>query len=195
MKKHFLLMILGVLLVAPTFAQKRGKKVELKLTDRNYYIRNVANKKYLDIPGYAHRASKKNGANVQMWDLDDGMDRQVKFIPAGNGYYHIRFQHAKMNLDVHGCYDGKWFCGTYKKDKGANIQIWNAGDSKPQQWKIEQIKPGQFKIKNRYSGKVLDAAGSGLNKNGGNVLQWDWHGKSNQLWELVDVKTGHRYQL
>ncbi|SRR6056297_353568 len=190
------LLIFTVLLISVSgFSQKRKKRVKLDLTGRNYYIRCVANQKYLDIPGYGHRASKDNGADVQLWNLDKGMDRRVKFIPAGNGYYHIRFQHAKMNMDVHGCYSGEWFCGTYKDEKGANVQIWSAGSSKPQEWKLDQINPGEFRIINRYSGKVLDANGHRLNDNGCEVQQWDWHGGDNQLWELVDVKTGHRYQL
>jgi hypothetical protein len=193
--KQIILIMAVIFISLPGFSQKRGKRVKLELTGRNYYIRCVANQKYLDIPGYSGNAQKDNGADVQLWDLDDGLDRRVKFIPAGNGYYHIRFQHAKMNMDVHGCYSGKWFCGTYKDEKGANVQIWSAGSSKPQEWKLKQINPGQFQIKNRYSGKVLDASGGGRDKNGETVHQWDWHGGDNQLWELVDVKTGHRYQL
>ena len=157
-------------------------------------MKNVAAGKYLDLPGYALKAKKNNGATVQLWDLDDGADRKIKFIPAGNGYYYIRFQHANVNMDVHGCFKGKLFCGTYKTDKGANVQIWNAGNSKPQQWKLEQVNPGQFRIINRYSGKVLDASGKNISKNGCNVLQWNKHDGKNQLWEMVDVKTATRYQ-
>ena len=192
--RSLIFLLLAILLPLVTYAQKRGKRTTLSLTDRAYYLRCVANEKYLDIPGAGRDASKDNGADVQLWDLDKGMDRQVKFISAGNNYYFIRFQHAKMHLDVHGCYEGDWFCGTYKKETGANVQIWSAGNSKPQQWKLEQINPGQFRIINRYSKKVLDASASGLDKNGGDVQQWTWNGNDNQLWELVDVKTGSRYQ-
>lgn len=198
MKKNALIanLLIAFLLLSPviTFAQKKTKKVKLDLEETTFHIRNVANGKYLDLQGYASKAQSHSGANVQLWDLDEGNDRKLKFIPSGNGYYYIQFQHAKVNLDVHGCYDGKLFCGTYKKEKGANVQIWKAGSSKPQQWKLEQIKPGKFRIINRYSGKSLDASAKGLNKNGGNVLQWTWHGNDNQLWELIDVKTGAKYQ-
>jgi len=180
-----------ILITTISFSQKRTVKTKLKLTEHTFYIKSVSAQKYLDLPGYASTAQKQNGASVEIWDLDDGNDRKFKFVPAGNGYYNIQCQHTKSNLDVHGCYDGKWFCGTYKKDKGANIQIWSAGNSKPQQWKIEQVKPGKFKIVNRYSGKVLDATGKG---NGSNVVQWTWHGGSNQLWEIIDVKTSTHYQ-
>jgi len=189
-----LIIVLMLASSAAVNAQKGGRRTTLSLTERNYHLRNVANGKYIDIPGYPGDADTDNGADVQLWDLDEGEDRKVKFVPAGGDYYYIRVQHARMNLDVHGCYKGHWFCGTYKTEKGANVQIWSAGKSKPQQWKLEQINPGEFRIINRYSNKVLDAAGSGLDENGGNVHQWTWHGGDNQLWELVDVKTGSRYQ-
>ncbi len=176
-------------------AQKRTVKSSISLEGNTFHIKNVNNGLYLDLSGRGGQAEKHNGANVQLWKLDDGNDRKVKFIPTDNGYYKIQFLHAKVNLDVHGCFDGKWFCLTYKKEKGANIQIWADGsNAQPQQWMLEQINPGQFKIVNRYSGKVLDAQGGGT-KNGTNVIQWTWSGNSNQLWELIDVKTGTRYQL
>lgn len=182
-----------VMMSFSSFAQKTGEIVNIDLTQNTFYIKCVANGKYLDLPGYAEKAQKENGSNVQLWDLDDGADRTIKFIPAQDGYYFIRFQHASVNMDVHGCYAGKYFCRTYKKDKGANVQIWSAGNSDPQQWKIEKIKPGQYRITNRYSGKVLDASASNINNNGCNVQQWDWHGGDNQLWEIVDVKTRSKY--
>lgn len=189
-----LLLVILISFSNHSFAQKRGKRTTISLTDNVFYLRCVQGGKYIDIPGYAQKAKKDNGSNVVLWDLDDGMDRRVKFIPTSEGYYNIQFQHAKMNMDVHGCYADKWFCGTYKKDKGANVQIWSSGSSKPQQWKLEQVNPGQFKIRNKYSGKVLDAVGSKTGTNGCNVAQWTDNNGKNQLWEIVDVKTGNRYQ-
>ncbi len=184
------------LLQQPTLGQKVRKKSSIQLENTKFHIRSVASGKYIDIPGRGHKAQSQNGSNVQLWDLDDGLDRQVKFIPTNNGYYSIQFQHAKVNLDVNGCMVKKWYrpCRVYKKKKGANIQIWSAGNSEPQQWRLEQKKPGQFIIINRFSGKVLDAVSRNVHKNGCNVIQWDLHSGDNQLWELVDVETGKRYQ-
>lgn len=180
-------------------AQRRGKrtkKVEIPLEGTVFHIRNAKSGKFLDISGTANSdKARSNGANVQLWSLDGGADQKFKFIPAGNGYYHIQTQHARMNLDVHGCFEGKWFCGTYKKDKGANVQVWSAGRSEPQQWKLEKgTAPGRFYIKNRYSGRYLDASNSNVHKNGCNVLQWDKDDNTNKQWELVDVKTGLKFQ-
>lgn len=179
-------------------AQRRGKrtkKVEIPLEGTVFHIRNVKGKKYLDVSGSENsKKARSNGVNVQLWSLDGGADQKFKFVPAGNGYYYIQAQHKRMNLDVHGCFADKRFCGTYKKDKGANVQMWSAGTSQPQQWKLEEVSPGRFYIKNRYSGKYLDASNSNVHKNGCNVMQWNKDSNSNKHWELVDVKTGQRYQ-
>jgi len=195
MKKLILisLAILALFLLSTNgYAQKRTVKTKIKLVGTTFNMKNVAAGKYIDIPGHGN---VKNGANIQLWDLDDGNDRKVKFISAGNGYYHIQFQHTKAEFDVNGCYKDRYFCKTYKEKKGANVQMWAAGSAKVHQWKLEQINPGQFKITNRYSHKVLDASASHIHENGCNVLQWDWKGTKNQLWELYDVKTGTRYQI
>ncbi|MGM0375642.1 MAG: RICIN domain-containing protein [Bacteroidota bacterium] len=199
MKNYSILLLIVALIfsVVEVDAQRRGKrtkKVDIPLEGTTFHIRNVKGGKYIDLPGSDKSdRSRKNGANVQLWDLDDGDDRKFKFIPAGGGYYYIQAQHKKMNLDVHGCFDDKWFCDTYKKDKGANVQVWSAGSSKPQQWKLEQASKGRFYIKNRYSGKYLDASNSNVNKNGCNVMQWNKDSNTNKQWELVDVKSGRKY--
>lgn len=200
MKKLFLIVV-ALLFIMPygeTDAQRRGKRVvksEIPLEGTVFYIRNVKAQKYLDVSGAENsEKARSNGANVQLWTLDGGADQKFKFVPVGNGYYHIQTQHARMNLDVHGCFDGTWFCGTYKKDKGANVQVWSAGSSEPQQWRLEEVSPGRFYIKNKYSGKYLDASNSNINKNGCNVQQWDKDSNTNKQWELVDVKSGMKYQ-
>ncbi len=173
-----------------------GIEVEMPLEGTVFHLRNVMSNRYIDLPGSdTDNRSRENGANVQLWDLDQGKDRQLTFIPAGDGYYHIRFQHKNVQLDVHGCFNNRYFCKKYKRDKGANIQIWNSDSGHVQQWKLEQIRPGQFRILNRYSGKYLDASLSNIHRNGANVLQWNWNGGDNQLWELVCVKTGKKYQV
>lgn len=191
-----LLIILTALIIIPLsgFSQKRTVKTEIKLEEHIFHIKCVNGGKFLDVPGAGTGIDRHDGANVQLWDLDGDYDRRLKFIPAGEGYYYIQFQHTKANLDVNGCFDGDWFCGTYKKDKGANVQIWSAGTSDPQKWKMEQVSPGKFKIVNKYSGKVLDAAGGNGHQNGCNVQQWDWNGTTSQQWEIIDVETGTHYQ-
>lgn len=199
MKNYSILLLIVALVfsVVEVDAQRRGKrtkKKEIPLEGTTFHIRNVKAQKFIDVSGTENsKKARSNGVNVQLWDLDGGADQKFKFVPAGGGYYHIQAQHKKMNLDVHGCFDGKLFCDTYKKDNDANIQMWSAGSSKPQQWKLEQISTGRFLIKNRYSGKYLDASDSEIHKNGCNIQQWHKNKNTNQQWELVDVNSGRKY--
>ncbi|MBI9065518.1 MAG: RICIN domain-containing protein, partial [Marinilabiliaceae bacterium] len=148
----------------------------------------------LDLPGSPGKAQKGNGSNVQLWDMDGGNDRKFKFKDAGNGYYYIMPQHCNSRLDVEGCWPDKWFCNHYKNAKGAPIQIWSFDTNDVGKWRLEQVKKGRFMIVNKYSGKALDASAGSINKNGCAVQQWDIHKRDNQLWELISVKTGQRYE-
>ncbi len=195
MNLRVLFLVVFMITVNFLFAQKTEEdNGELKLTTHVFNLKNVAANRYLDLPGYANKAKTENGSFVVLWDLDRGKDRQVKFIPSSDGYYYIQFQHTKSNLDIHGCYKDKWFCGTYKTDNGAEAQIWAAGNAESQQWKLKQVYPGKFKIINRFSGKVLDASASNINKNGCKVQQWTYKGSNNQLWELVEVYSKRLYK-
>lgn len=194
---YFLLIAALLFSVSEVDAQRRGKRtteVKIPLEGTVFNIRNVKAGRFIDVSGTANSdKARKNGVNVQLWHLDGGADQKFKFIPAGGGYYYIQSQHKKMNLDVHGCYANKMFCGTYKKDKGANIQMWSAGTSKPQQWRLVKAGKGKFKLKNRYSNQYLNADNSQITKLGCNIEQWTDNGGDRQVWELVDVKTGQKY--
>ena len=178
-----------------SYSQKRTVKKSLSLTENTFYIKSVESGKFLDLPGYKDKADKGNGSNVVLWDHDTGADRKFKFKPVGNGYYWILPQHCKSRLDVEGCYPNKWFCNHYKNKKGAPIQIWSFNGSSDDvgKWKLVKVNKGQYMIQNKYSKKVIDAAGD-AHKNGCRLVIWDAHRGNNQLWELIDVKTGARYE-
>jgi hypothetical protein len=42
---------------------------------------------------------------------------------------------------------------------------------------------GIYGIRAKHSGKVFDVVGASK-KNGARIIQYDWHGGSNQLWSL-----------
>lgn len=197
MLKTSTLFIFIIISLSSAFAQKRIIKKEMDITKETFYIKNVAANKYLDLKGRGADAQTQNGSRVSLWDLDEGNDRKYKFVSAGGDYYYIVPQHCDSRLDVHGCYDGKWFCKIYKKDNGAPIQIWSFnGKSGPDcgKWKLVQKKNGQFQLINKYAKKNLDAAGDHPYKNGNKVHLWKGHNGDDQLWELIEVKTGQRYE-
>jgi len=194
MKRQLLLIGFTALLIFSAEAQKRIVRKKLSLTETTFYIKNVAAGKYLDLPGYAFDAQKGNGSRVQLWDMDDGIDRKFKLKDAGDGYYYIMPQHCNSRLDVHGCWPDKWFCNIYKNERGAPIQIWDFDTNDVGKWRLEQVRPGQFILVNKYSNMALDADANRIKENGCKVNQWDIHKRDNQLWELISVDTGQRYE-
>lgn len=69
--------------------------------------------------------------------------------------------------------------GGWKKNNGANVNMWKCHGGKNQRWTV--YKNGT--IRSDLNGKCLDVKG-GLKggKNGQNIFMWDCHGERNQRW-------------
>ncbi|MFW5725253.1 MAG: RICIN domain-containing protein, partial [Bacteroidota bacterium] len=97
LKLTMILLLIAVLTQSQRPAGRVGTQTQIPLEGTVFHIRNVAANRYIDLPGRdTDSRSRENGANVQLWDLDNGGDRKMVFVPAGNGYYYIRFQHANV---------------------------------------------------------------------------------------------------
>jgi hypothetical protein len=66
---------------------------------------------------------------------------------------------------------------------GTNIWAWQSTGGTNQQWYIQRVSPGLYKIVSAYSSKCLDVAGFSTAAEA-NVQQWSCSGNSNQLWRL-----------
>lgn len=145
-----------------------------------YRIKSAYSTKYWDINGSGSQADK-DGANVQLWSLDNGKDRIIKFVPAGDNLYYIEFQNGGKVLDVQG--------GETKK--GTNVQLWTKNNSDAQKFLLVSFpeKENIYCIVNPNSSKAIDASGGKTDVNGTNLQIWDYQ-KSNkaQQWEIMKVK-------
>jgi mannan endo-1,4-beta-mannosidase len=71
---------------------------------------------------------------------------------------------------------------------GGNTQLWSYVGAANQQWRIENIGDGYYRLINRHSGKALDVAGgAGMLDDGANVQQWTPNGQTNQHWRFERV--------
>jgi hypothetical protein len=70
------------------------------------------------------------------------------------------------------------------------VRPWDGGTN--QQWKIESLGDGSYRLTARHSGKVLDVNYSMDNQ--ANVVQHEWHGEDNQRWIFEPVGDGY-YRL
>jgi len=171
------------------------------LYEGTFNIKVASTNKYLDLSGN-DQVSNKNGANAQIWDMDGGKDRLLKFIPTSNPtYYKIQFQNGGKMLDVGGYWkltdmsipdQGLYRAGKsdkkLKKDKGANIQAWDDNGKDNQLWRIVPLANNNFAIINKHSGKALDVVGSDLNKNGANLQQYNWENSDqSQQWKIINT--------
>lgn len=147
--------------------------------DGVYKIKSPYSSKYWDISGTGS-STNKNGANLQLWSMDSGNDRLVKFIPAGGEAYFIEFQNGGRVLDVSGG----------DVEKGTNLQAWEKNGSDAQKFTIIPVdgKKDVFSIINVNSGKAVDASGGDTNKNGTNLHIWDFSENNKaQHWQFVKV--------
>ena len=79
-------------------------------------------------------------------------------------------------------------------ENGANVQLWDCVNGNAQMFAFQYVRTENnvpyWVIKNNYSGKVLDVAGTSA---GANVQQYAYHGGDNQLWTLKMAGDGYFY--
>ena len=200
-----------------------SQRWELRQQDRKrplhegtYHIKVTHSNMYLDIAGNDQH-SNKNGENAQIWDMDGGKDRIVKFIPTDHPqYYKIQFQNGGRLLDVGGAWSVKdmgiteqaaWQAwdksgrkgsrpGRLKKDdEGANIQAWDNINRNNQSWRIVLLGDNGVAFINRHSGKAMDVQGGRIDANGTSLLQWHYNKDSkNQQFKLIQAEDKQEYK-
>jgi hypothetical protein len=186
------------------------------LHEGTYHIKVTHSNKYIDLAGNDQQ-SNKNGANVQIWDMDGGKDRIVKFIPTNHPqYYKIQFQNGGRLLDVGGAWSvkdmgitdqAKWQAWDKsgrkggrpshlkKNDEGANIQIWDGNNANNQQWRLAPLGNNGFAVINRHSNKAVDVSGGKINDNGASIHQWHYDSNNKaQQFKLIQAEDMKEYK-
>ena len=152
-----------------------------------YLLKNSATGQYLSLT--KENKIKGNGTQVCVASLNKEMLQKFVFKKEDTNFFLIQFAGTSFDLDVHGCFDGKPLCGTYKRQNGAEIQIWTVkGKSSPHLWKFEALENNKYRIVNKYSGKVLDLESKNKQKTKYEVIQWQWSAKATQMWEVIKIQ-------
>src|SRR5271166_5907915 len=122
-----------------------------------YYIVNEASGKVLDDPAF----STSNGAVIDQWQLNGGVNQQWKLIrqPDGN-YWIVNASNGKVLGDP-----------GFSTSNGTPIIQWDPNDGLNEQWQIDTLGNGNIEIVNAYSGMVLGDPGSST-INGTQMIQW-----------------------
>lgn len=144
-----------------------------------YAIQNVASGKTLDVPGSAP-TQKHEQAELQLWNHSEEPDRYFLLTHtdiAGKSYFYIQPQHGTEVFDIE----------AKGKDNGTVLQLYRKTSESNQQFEfIYAGSPLTYTIRDRNSGKFLDAVDSTLDKNGCRVQIWDANGALDQKWKLFD---------
>ncbi len=158
---------------------KENTYTTVSIPKKEYIIRVNGTNAYWDIPGHP---GYKDGVNkLQVWGLDNGADRKVMFLPAGDGYYYIKFSHNNYYLDVAG--------GRLNKDD--YLQIYQANRTNAQKFKVIHKGNGQFKFLT-VNGWALDCEG-GKWKNGTRIQLWEDHNGQCQTFEIIEANTKQKF--
>lgn len=151
--------------------------------NKKYLIQSAMNRGkdaggYWDLPGDNNNIKK--GQNLQIWEYNNGIDRQFAFKKTSQeGYYEIAVGNmSNARVDIEGG----------KSGNGTNIQIWEANGSTAQRFRLKHMGEGRFKIYD-VNGKIM-CNKSKSNANGTNVHLWDDHDGPWTEWVLIDVTTG-----
>ncbi len=134
----------------------------------NVLITNVLSGKTLDVTN----ASTADGARIQQWAINGGMQQNWHFLPNGNNYVIVSALSGDA-LDVTNA----------SSADGTPIQQWAQNGGEQQLWSIEPA--GQFSnIVNVLSSKALDVTNAST-ANGAPIQQWSLNGDPQQLWQLL----------
>ncbi len=141
-----------------------------------YIVVNRNSRLVMEVPG----ASTANGAVLDQVAYTAALHQQwdVNPLPDGFGgdysYYTIRAAHSGVTADLN----------NWSYANGAAIQQWNGGTNLLEQWYFQYAGNGYFKIRNRWSGKVIGVWGASTGS-GAQLVQWDDNGSSDQQWRLI----------
>lgn len=127
-----------------------------------------------------------SGSNVQMSNMKTSSTQLWKFVessyrPISDGLYTLRSaSHPEYAVDI----------ANSSTMNTANAWIYYYNGTKAQQFEVEYVDNGYYKISAKHSGKVLDVA-NGSRTSGTNVWQYTWDGSDAQLWKFVKTSKGY----
>lgn len=178
--KKILGLLVLLLIVQPIFSQPNqgaviptGKKFHIQ-SAMNY---NRDNGGYWDIPGKPTTIAR--GSNIQVWALDDGIDRFFTLIESEEqGFYEIQVGNtSNSRVDI----------VRGSAENATNVQTWDQNNNNAQRFLFEHLGNGRFKIHTR-NGRVL-CLKDRVSTNGSNVHIWGNHDGVWMEWYLVDPDT------
>ena len=141
-----------------------------------YLVVNHNSGKALEVPG----ANTNNGVQLDQNTFTNGLNQlwDINPVPVTFGgdisYFTLVAAHDGVTMDLN----------NYSYANGDAIQQWNGGTNTVEQWYFQYVTNGYFKIRSRWSNKLMSVNGAATG-NGAQILQWDDTGTLDQQWRLI----------
>lgn len=144
--------------------------VAANLADGEYYIMSVKSDKAVQVPGESETAA------VSLAEFGPGRDgdsqlNQVFRIENKGDYYTVKCRQSGLYWDV----------DRDSRKKGTKLIQYAFRGSANQLFEFVDVGKGQYRINAKNSGLALDMSHT-------SIIQWPWHGGSNQRWTLWKVE-------
>ena len=152
-----------------------GADIQPAISGR-YLVVNHNSGKVLEVPG----ANTNNGIQLDQNTFTNGLNQlwDINPLPASFGgdisYFTLVAAHDGVTADLN----------NYSYANGDAIQQWNGGTNTVEQWYFQYVTNGYFKIRSRWSNKVMSVNGASTGS-GAPILQWDDTGTLDQQWRLI----------
>ncbi len=143
-----------------------------------YIVVNRNSQLALEVPG----GSTANGTVLAQNTYSNALNQQwdIYQVPSNFGgdysYYTVKAVHDGITADLTG----------FSYANGAAIEQWNGGTNAVEQWYFQYAGNGYFKIRSKWSNKVVGVSG-GSTSAGAQIVQWDDTGSLDQQWRLIPV--------
>lgn len=152
-----------------------GSDVQPAINGR-YIVVNRNSHLVLEFPG----GSTSNGIQLDQNTYNGQLYQQWDINPLPNtlggdvSYYTLKAAHDGVTADLN----------NFSYANGDQIQQWNGGTNLVEQWYFQYTTNGYFKVRSRWSNKVMGVSGASASS-GALIVQWDDTGTLDQQWRLI----------
>lgn len=152
-----------------------GADVQPAISGR-YLIVNRNSGLVLEVPG----GSTANGVQLDQSTYTGRLYQQWDVTPMSStsggdySYFTMAAAHDGVTADL----------SNFSYANGDQVQQWNGGTNVVEQWYFQYTTNGYFKIRSRWSNKVVSVSGASKSS-GAPMVQWDDTGTPAQQWRLI----------
>ena len=153
-----------------------------------FYVISKKSSLFLDLQG----GSADSGTNVEVYKGHFGNNQKFKFnkVDVIKGSKNI--QNGTYNISSKGNFDKVFDIHGASDKNNANLELYKRTNDLNQQYELQYLDDGYYKIVVKHSKKVLTVANASI-KEGANVMQYDDLGLDAQKWVLRSAGDGYYY--